>query len=348
MKINTSSWKEFTIHDLGFAVELAKGDLKAQQCPFGNIPLVSSGKTNRGICEYIAETNKSDLYPAGTLTVDMFGKAFYQPEPFYAVGHGRVNMLTKDVPYNKYISLFIVKCIEVVTKKYEFNDMCNSSVLSKIKILLPVTTTMEPDWIYMNSYMMGVEERAQKNIQALLNTKSEMDFIDTVKWEEFAITDIFIPQNTHSILKRDIEPDSGTHPYITASQLNNAVDTYIDYDMNMIEPGNAILIGGKTMAVSYQKDAFFSNDSHNIALYLINDDNKENKYVLLYLAAIIRGSLGHKYQWSDSISGTAILKDHIKLPVSEPGIPNWKYMERYMKQVELKANETLKLLKKTM
>ena len=35
-----------------------------------------------------------------------------------------------------------------------------------------------------------------------------------------------------------------------------------DYDKNQIEEGNAIMIGGKTMVVTYQADDFFSNDSH--------------------------------------------------------------------------------------
>lgn len=169
--------------------------------------------------------------------------------------------------------------------------------------------------------------------------------VDVSQWEEFTITSIFRPVNTHCILKRNIEPGSGPYPYVTASRMNNGVETYISYDSSQMEPGNAILIGGKTMAVTFQELPFFSNDSHNIALYLLNTEYADNPYVLRYLVSIIYGCLGHKYQWSDSISGAAILNDKIKLPVISSGNPDWEYMAQYAMQVEHSAKKHISILR---
>lgn len=83
----------------------------------------------------------------------------------------------------------------------------------------------------------------------------------------------------------------------------------------MIEPGNSILIGGKTMVVTYQPDDFFSNDSHNLLLSLKSKENG-NENVYLFLAAALKKSLGHKYHWGDSISKQKIKSDIVNLPMN--------------------------------
>lgn len=92
--------------------------------------------------------------------------------------------------------------------------------------------------------------------------------IDTSGWKEFKLTDIFRMNNTKSIVQKDVVPDSGTVPYVTAQAWNNGVMTYIDCPAEWLDKGDCIMIGGKTLTFSYQAQAFCSNDSHNIALQL--------------------------------------------------------------------------------
>jgi len=63
-----------------------------------------------------------------------------------------------------------------------------------------------------------------------------------------------------------------------------------------------------------KKTDFYLNDSHNLALYLKNEEIR-NKLNQLYLATCINKSLGHKYSWGDSISNRKIQKDKVSLPV---------------------------------
>ncbi|MBO7126655.1 restriction endonuclease subunit S [bacterium] len=80
-KINTNGWKKFKIGEL-FTTVLSKDDIQPKNIVQGDTPLISSGKTNNGIVAFI-ESKKSKLWNPGTITVDMFGKAFYQPNPYY-------------------------------------------------------------------------------------------------------------------------------------------------------------------------------------------------------------------------------------------------------------------------
>lgn len=145
-----------------------------------------------------------------------------------------------------------------------------------------------------------------------------MTRIETTSWKTYKIVDLFEVKNTHSILKKEIEEDSGRTPYVTASNENNGVYTYISFDNDLKEQGNCIMIGGKTLTITYQKEDFFSNDSHNLALYLRNVDYRTEK-VQLFLITALRASIGHVYSWGDSISSKSIQKDIIKLPADKIG-----------------------------
>lgn len=52
--------------------------------------------------------------------------------------------------------------------------------------------------------------------------------LDARNWMEFRIGDIFRMNNTKSIVQKDVVPDSGTVPYVTAQAGNNGVMTFIE------------------------------------------------------------------------------------------------------------------------
>ena len=94
-----------------------------------------------------------------------------------------------------------------------------------------------------------------------------MNKINVESWRDFLIGAYFEAINTGNILSRDIVDGSGPTPFVTASGVNNGVTAYIDASKYDIIKGNCILIGGKTFTLTYQKEDFVSNDSHNIVLY---------------------------------------------------------------------------------
>lgn len=141
----------------------------------------------------------------------------------------------------------------------------------------------------------------------------------------YLIDNEFIDWTTSNLLSRDITENSGSTPYLCASAENNGVSGYISYDdPSFLNRGNCVFIGGKTFVISFQEKDFFSNDSHNLALYL-----KEKKYshqnVLLGLATCINLSLRHKYSWGNSISLQKIKHDFVTLPL-ENGRPDFELL----------------------
>ena len=155
--LSPKKWREFKISDL-FNVSLSKGDLKINDCLIGNVPLVSSGETNNGCIGYIDESGdgKAEIFSSNLLTVDMFCNAYYQPNDFFAVSHGRVNILEAKFDLNIYIALFICTLINNEKFRFTYGRAVYSNVISNLKINLPITLKGNPDWKYMENYIKSL------------------------------------------------------------------------------------------------------------------------------------------------------------------------------------------------
>ncbi len=170
-----------------------------------------------------------------------------------------------------------------------------------------------------------------------------MSKINIKDWKDFLIDVYFDAKNTGNILNRDVIDGSGTTPFVTASGVNNGVASYIDASKYDIIKGDCILIGGKTFTLTYQKDDFVSNDSHNIVLYC---KNCSNEFVYLFIITVLKCSLQNKYHWGDAVTKDKLLAQTIKLPANCSGEPDWRYMEQYMKSVKKQTQASLdKLIK---
>ena len=155
--LNIDSWQEFKVGDY-FDVYLSSGDLKIDECELGNIPLVSSGTTNNGIVGYIDEKGdgKAQIFKANSITVDMFCNAFYQNNDYYAVSHGRVNILYPKIKCNPFIGCFICSIINNERFKYSYGRAVYSDEISRMVIKLPTTLDNVPDWGFMENYIKSL------------------------------------------------------------------------------------------------------------------------------------------------------------------------------------------------
>lgn len=162
-----------------------------------------------------------------------------------------------------------------------------------------------------------------------------MGRIETSRWKPFKIIDLFKVKNTHSILKKKLRKIVGKLPMSLQVMKIMAFD--ISYNKELKEHGNCIMIGGKTLAITYQKENFYSNDSHNLVLYL-KDNNQRTENVQLFLITALKASIGHTYNWGDSISFKSIQKDIIMLPVDKNGSPDFIYIwKNIWKTVKLQS-----------
>lgn len=337
-KIDTSGWKEFKLGEL-FEFSAIKQAKSQQLIPTvskeddNSIPYVVQSKYNNMVSRYVDKQwlidHDEPPVKGNTLVLGVtLNACSYQATSFGAsqVITARLNKINKNIGI--FIATIISKYIEVFTykekpgiKKYE-----------QTIIKLPATDEDLPDFDYMDAYMSRIFEEEE----AFVDKLEEEDFsghkIDTSGWKKFKLTDVFKMSNTKSIVQSKIIPDSGLTPYVTSSSENNGILTYIDCPTEWIDNGNCIMIGGKTLAFTFQKNDFCSNDSHNIVLYLINK-KYQKKTIYLFLISALQASLYQLFCWSDSISMKKALDATFFLPATAEGLPDFDYMDAYMQRI---------------
>lgn len=245
---------------------------------------------------------------------------------------------------NRLINLLVVTSIDKILVNYGgYSSYPTLQTLKEHIITLPIKNG-EIDFDFMEAYVRELEEERVRELTAYLKVsglddyelseeeKQSIEDMDSLNWQEIKVTEIFNVKNTKNILSKQITPGSGEVPYLCASADNNSVSSHISYKEEMKDKGNCIFIGGKTFVVSYQKTDFFSNDSHNLALYL-TDEDKVNETNQLYLATCIKKGLGNKYSWGDSISNKKIQNDKMMIPVKD-GILDYGMMDNFISAVK--------------
>lgn len=99
------------------------------------------------------------LTQTDSITVDMFCNAFYQSEKFYAVSHGRVNILIPKFKCNLQIGLFICAVIQKEQFKYSYGRAVYSAEIARMLIKLPSSKDGNPNWDYMTEYIKSLNHK---------------------------------------------------------------------------------------------------------------------------------------------------------------------------------------------
>ena len=313
--------------------------MKSEDRVLGTLPFVTAGERDEGISAFIG--NDVTVFSENTTTIDMFGSAKYRNYKYGGDDHIAVVYTEKLA---KFASIFITTAIHKSSYAGQFDYSRNfyAKDADELTISLP-TKDGKVDFEFMESFIAELEAERIAKLEAYLLASGLKDYTLTVEEEaalrafentefkKFNVIDVFDVKNTKSILSRDIVENSGETPYLCASSENNAVSSHISFDENYIDNGNCVFIGGKTFVVSYQEKDFYSNDSHNLALYLKNKE-KRSKLNQLYLATCINKSLGNKYSWGDSISNRKIQTDKVLLPTKNQE-PNYAIMETFISAI---------------
>ena len=324
-KINVKEWHEFLIGDF-FDAFLSSDDIQPKNIVDGETPLVSSGKENNGIVAYIEDKN-AKKWPGNTITVDMFGKAFYQEKAYHCVSHGRVNILIPKFEINGYAQQFIATVIQSVSsKKYEFKEMCTGKKLLQNTIKLPVDETGYPDLLYMESYMKKLELAVGSSLTDLQLAKKfgVSGKIDMSRWKLFQISDLFNVQKGKRLTKADMK--DGKIRFIGASAINNGITAYISNDEHL-HPQNTITLSynGSIGEAFYQDEIFWASDDVNV-LYPKFEMNRDIAFFIIPLLKTV----GKRYAFIDKWKKEDMEKSRIPLPSDKDGNPDYKYMEKYI------------------
>jgi len=354
MKIDTSRWKKFPITDL-FDLSLPQGDLQVKKVEDGDIPLITPSNSNNGMLKRISSSSKSTKYSARTLTVDMFGNAYYQEEDFFVTAHGHVNVLIPKFEINAYIGCFIASVIRAkFYGRYDFIEMCTQKMLKSEFIYLPVLANDSPDWDYMESNMKGFMFESEWRLGKIRCVAPTKNVVNTSTWGEFVIGGFFYKldlkcrkANFNKVLDCSEYPTKEfSLPLVNAKHFNNGIqfygrpDEWDSAEMTIDIVGNGAVATGDVFAQPQRTgvlwDAYLIKCRYEIT----------SEYVLQFLACVIEKCVKQYFGWNDKCTWDKVKKKKIKLPTTLDGKPDWVYMESYMKRIMDESEKRIECLKK--
>lgn len=162
-KINSLSdikWDEFFIQDL-FVVKSGVRLTKNNQMP-GDRPFIGATEYNNGITNFVSNENKS--IDSNVLGVNYNGSVvenFYHPyKAIFSDDVKRLELLGH--PGNRHVYLFLKTMILQQKSKYQYAYKFNAARMLRQKIIVPVDDQGEPDFTYMEQYMINMEYAKRK------------------------------------------------------------------------------------------------------------------------------------------------------------------------------------------
>lgn len=147
---------------------------------------------------------------------------------------------------------------------------------------------------------------------------------DYILWKEFDLSDLFIPERGARLTKEDRV--SGDIPLVTAGEGNLGVKTLISNEEQK-RYSNGITID--MFCNSYIHINTFCCDDNIITL---SSKYEISKYTMLFITTIIELDK-YRYQYGRQYRMKNFEKHTIKLPLGDNNLPDWGFMEKYIKSL---------------
>ncbi|GAA7420308.1 hypothetical protein ID0987_04040 [Helicobacter pylori] len=160
-QLNAIKWGEFKLGDL---FEASNGDFDIQKRHINHKGefVITAGLSNNGV---LGQSDiKAKVFESHTITIDMFGCAFYRSFPYKMVTHARVFSLKPKFEINHKIGLFLATLFFGYPKKFGYENMCSWVKIKNDKVILPLkpnanTQTLDDiDFNFMEKLIAELEQ----------------------------------------------------------------------------------------------------------------------------------------------------------------------------------------------
>ncbi|WQX24808.1 restriction endonuclease subunit S [Helicobacter pylori] len=292
-QLNAIKWGEFRLGDL---FEASNGDFDIQKRHINHKGefVITAGLSNNGV---LGQSDiKAKVFESHTITIDMFGCAFYRSFPYKMVTHARVFSLKPKFEINHKIGLFLSTLFFDYPKKFGYENMCSWAKIKNDKVILPLKPTANAqsldgiDFDFMEKFIAELEQCRLAELQAYLkatgleNTTLSSDEQNALNvfnnsiggntpcgltWQSFRLGDLFevlsskkiYHANTIKIHDTQIE---GSYPYVVRAATNNGIKGFIIDDPTFTNEKNTLSFAQDTFTVFYQKQPYFTGNKVKI------------------------------------------------------------------------------------
>lgn len=171
LALNEKEWKPIFISSM---FELVRGcENNMAMLEDGYTPLISAKANNNGLKGFVHNPKKIIAGQCITLNNDGdggAGLAYYQPANMALDSH--VTALVPLFDMSAFVMLFIAKCISGLHGFFGHGLSISNPRAKRLRIMLPVTDTGEPDYAYMEQYSKNMMLRKYKQYLEFINRQN--------------------------------------------------------------------------------------------------------------------------------------------------------------------------------
>ncbi len=319
--------------------ESANGDFDIQKTHINGLGdyVITAGLSNNGI---LGKTNiKAKIFNANTITIDMFGNAFYRQFRYKMVTHARVFSLKPNFEITERQGMFLSSALFFLRHHFGYENMCSWAKIQDIKITLP-THNGAIDYAFMETFIAELEAQRLAELEAYLAVTGLQDYTLTqeeeealsdfdkgkIEWREYRFADIFNNIQQGRRLKKDDQIE-GNIPFVMAGITNTGVVNYISNPVATF-PKNAITIDIFGNAF-YRNYDFGAGDDTGVYW---NTERELSREMMLFLTKASEKALEGKFSYGKKLRSSQSLNFRMKLPTKN-GTPDYDFMNTYISAI---------------
>nr|WP_269202472.1 restriction endonuclease subunit S [Helicobacter pylori] len=303
---------------MGDLFEASNGDFDIQKRHINHKGefVITAGLSNNGV---LGQSDiKAKVFESHTITIDMFGCAFYRSFPYKMVTHARVFSLKPKFEINHKIGLFLSTLFFNYPKKFGYENMCSWAKIKNDKVILPLKPTSNTqtlkdiDFHFMEKFIAELEQCRLAELEAYLkatglsNTTLSNDEENALNlfngknsggvggntpcgltWQSFKLGDLFEIEKTLSFNK-DALTQGQDYDYITRTSQNQGVlQTTGFVNAENLNPPFTWSLGLLQMDFFYRKKSWYAGQFMRKITPKTEIENKINSRIAHYFTTLL-------------------------------------------------------------
>ena len=311
-------------------------DLQQKDCNGKGEFLVNSGLDNCGIKGRTDKTAK--IFPANTITVDFWGNAFYRNFEYKMATHNHVFSLSGDVIKNENIGLFLTAQFSYMRKLFSFEYMGTWNKIKLLSISLPITSTGEIDFNFMESFISELEEERISELNAYLEVTGLKDYtltpeeeialeaFSSLTWEEFNLEKLY-GKSTRGKRLKSADRIPGDLIFVTAGEFNQGISARIGNNVEIFSKNTTTIdMFGSAKYRNYEYGA----DDH---VAVVHTENLQKYSSIFVTCAIHKAAHTGKFDYGRNFYAKDADELFIKLPTKN-NLPDYSIMETFISAIQ--------------
>lgn len=355
-KLRNVKWGEY---EIGKLFTSSNGDFDIQKKHINGLGdyVVTSGLTDNGI---LGKTDvPARIFEKGTITVDMFGCAFYRQFQYKMVTHARVFSLKPNQLITDNQGLFLSNSLKFLSRKFGYENMCSWEKIKSKTIPLPQHNG-DIDFDFMESFIAELEAQRIAELSAYLKVSGfdnyelsteELDALqkfsnlDNDNWGTYRVGDLFekvvtkkLPYKAKQLPKQPV--DDYVLPCLTSSFQNQGLNYYAPKTGATILSNVISIPSNSDVYRAYYQTRDFTvlSDAYAIRWKLEGYKLSPNQYLFMVMC-INKVTDLPIYSYKNKLGGWNVVKEkYIRLPEIDGKI-DFAFMEAFisaMKKLAIK------------